>query len=146
MGSAMNLTTTEVLRWAGQAAGALGRAAIEGGALVLAVWALCRLFPRLPAALRTWLWWIACLRLLVGLAMAPVRLPLLPAPAVATPAPVVWVPQAGTPPLRVTATVMPSALSWPAVLGALWLLALLPQIAPAARQLWRLRRALRTAL
>ncbi|MEA2694748.1 MAG: bla regulator protein blaR1 [Acidobacteriota bacterium] len=153
MGSSMNLTTTEALQVAGQVAGALGRAAIEGGALVLAVWALCRFFPRLPAALRTWLWWIACLRLLVGLAMAPVRLPLLPPPAAAAPAATVATASPASPTgavvprtVRISDEAAPAALSWPAVLGALWLLALLVQLAPAARQLRRLRGALRFAL
>lgn len=46
---------------------ALSRAAIEGGLLVLAIAAITRLFPRLPAATRTALWWLASLRLVAGL-------------------------------------------------------------------------------
>ena len=34
---------------------------------VALVWLACRLFPRLPAAVRCGLWWAACLKLLVGL-------------------------------------------------------------------------------
>ncbi|HEX4497359.1 MAG TPA: M56 family metallopeptidase [Thermoanaerobaculia bacterium] len=63
-------------------AGTLARAAIEGALFVAAVWAVCRLFPRLPAALRCALWWAACLKLLLGLVPLPaVRLAVLPAAA-----------------------------------------------------------------
>ena len=55
---------------------ALARASFQGGLFVILVWAVCRLFPRLPAALRCGLWWAACLKLLLGLvAMPAVRLP-----------------------------------------------------------------------
>ena len=61
----------------------LAQAALLGTLFVLAVWLLCRLAPRLPAGLRCALWWLACLKLLLGLAWpAPLALPLLP-PAVA---------------------------------------------------------------
>ncbi|HEY0510736.1 MAG TPA: M56 family metallopeptidase [Thermoanaerobaculia bacterium] len=64
----------------------LARASFQGALFVAAVWIVCRLFPRLPAALRCGLWWAACLKLLLGLFVLPaVRLPLLPA---ASPAPV----------------------------------------------------------
>jgi beta-lactamase regulating signal transducer with metallopeptidase domain len=145
MGSWLNMTTMT-----GAAAGALGRAAIEGGAIILAVWALCRLFPRLPANLRTWLWWLACLRLLIGLVgvtgISPVRLPLLPAPTAAPPAVVALVPPAGAPVPRVTAApAIPATVSWPEVLGALWLLAVLAHLGPAVREIRRLRGVLRSA-
>jgi beta-lactamase regulating signal transducer with metallopeptidase domain len=138
--------------WTTEMGSALGRAAIEGGALVLAVWLLCRLAPRLPATLKTWLWWIACLRLLLGLAsvagLAPVRLPLLPAP----PTPVALVVShdvalpTGTVPVAREAVPAPSpSFSWLAIFGALWLLALLVQLALALGQLRQLRAALRSA-
>ena len=64
----------------GTLVGTLARASVEGGLFVAGVWLVCRLFPRLPAALRCGLWWAACLKLLLGLAALPaVRLPLLPA-------------------------------------------------------------------
>jgi len=48
----------------------------------LGVWALTRALPKLPAAVRTTLWWLVALKCLVGLcALGAVRLPLLPAPA-----------------------------------------------------------------
>ncbi len=58
----------------------LARASLQGALFVAAVWIVCRLFPRLPAALRCALWWAACLKLLLGLVALPaVRLPVLPA-------------------------------------------------------------------
>src|ERR1700686_3931702 len=62
----------------------LAQASLMGTLFVLAVWLLCRLAPRLPAGLRCALWWLACLKLLLGLAWpAPVALPLLPPAAAA---------------------------------------------------------------
>jgi beta-lactamase regulating signal transducer with metallopeptidase domain len=53
----------------------------QGALWALAVWALIRALPRLPASLRTTLWWLVALKCLVGLLVTtPVRLPLLPAP------------------------------------------------------------------
>ncbi|WP_375770316.1 biotin transporter BioY [Archangium gephyra] len=53
----------------------------QGALCALAVWALTRLLPRLPASVRTMLWWFVGLKCLVGLcAPGPLRLPLLPAP------------------------------------------------------------------
>lgn len=55
----------------------LWRASWQGGAFILLVWAVCRLFPRLPAAFCCWLWWLACLKLLMSLASpAPLTLSL----------------------------------------------------------------------
>ena len=60
---------------------ALLRASVHGALFVGAVWAVCRLFPSLPAAVRCGLWWLACLKILVSFAwVSPVELPLLPAP------------------------------------------------------------------
>ncbi len=59
---------------------ALLRSSLQGALFVGAVWLACRLFPRLPAAVRCGLWWAACLKLLVGLVwITPVEVPLLPA-------------------------------------------------------------------
>jgi len=50
-----------------------------GAALIGAVWALCRLFPRTPAAVRSGLWWIATFKLLLGLAPMPsLTMPAMP--------------------------------------------------------------------
>lgn len=71
----------------------------QGALWALAVWALTRALPRLPASLRTTLWWLVALKCLVGLlAPTPVRLPLLPAPQ-AAPA----VPQAAALPVQAEA-------------------------------------------
>lgn len=58
----------------------LWRASFQGALFIAAVWLVCRLAPRLPAALRCGLWWAACLKLLVGLVwVSPVELKVLPA-------------------------------------------------------------------
>jgi beta-lactamase regulating signal transducer with metallopeptidase domain len=133
----------------------LGRASLEGGVLILAVWAFSRLFPRLPAAFRTWLWWLACLRLVISLVgVAPLRLPLLPA-APAPEAPVATVialgampaPVAPLPPSWALGALPPqkSAAPWSLslatleALGALWLLAAVVQLVPLRRQFLKLR-------
>src|ERR1043165_7832806 len=54
------------------------RACWQGGLLLLLIGTLYRFLPRLPAALQRLLWWMACLRLLLGLVVAPVTLALLP--------------------------------------------------------------------
>jgi beta-lactamase regulating signal transducer with metallopeptidase domain len=50
---------------------ALLRASLEGGALILFLWSVTRLWPRMPIAARRWLWWLGGLRLLLGLAPIP---------------------------------------------------------------------------
>ncbi len=129
----------------------LGRASLEGGVLIVAIWAFSRLFPRLPAAFRTWLWWLACLRLVVSLVgVAPLRLPLLPAApvvsaSVASVAPVAiaepGTPAAFLPLLPMPTVVMPRkpAFPWTSTLSVLWLLAALVQLVPLGRQLRQLR-------
>lgn len=60
-------------------AGAMWRASWQGAVLVLLVWALCGLFPRLSPAHRCWLWWLVCLRLVSGLlTLPPLTLAVLP--------------------------------------------------------------------
>src|SRR5262249_21550461 len=67
--------------WAGAGITALGRACAQGGIVILGVWLVCRLFPRLPASLLCTLWWLACLKLMAALLwVAPLSLTLLPAP------------------------------------------------------------------
>jgi beta-lactamase regulating signal transducer with metallopeptidase domain len=78
----------------------LVRSSLEGGLLILAVWAVCRLWPGLPAWTRSGLWWLASARLLVGLLpLAPLTVP-APIPVTA-----VWWPAA------VAATPFPAAPS-----------------------------------
>ena len=67
---------------AGVWAGLTGRACWQGGLFILGAAAVCRLFPRLPAAVRCWLWWLACFKLLCALiSIAPLSLTLLPGSA-----------------------------------------------------------------
>ena len=66
------------LAWIVLWATAMARACWQGALLILAVGIASRLFPRLPAAARCWLWWLACLKLLVGLAW--ITPPALPVP------------------------------------------------------------------
>ena len=53
--------------WPDTFADNLGRACWQGGLFLLGVWAFCRLLPRLPVKLRHWLWWLACLKLVLTL-------------------------------------------------------------------------------
>jgi beta-lactamase regulating signal transducer with metallopeptidase domain len=65
---------------AGSCQAALWRASWQGGLALLLVWAVCRVFHRLPARAKSWLWRLAYLKLLVALLFAvPIDLPLLPA-------------------------------------------------------------------
>ena len=57
----------------------LVQASLEGSLLIAGVWLACRLAPALPASFRVVLWWLATLKLLVGLAgIDPIPLPILP--------------------------------------------------------------------
>jgi beta-lactamase regulating signal transducer with metallopeptidase domain len=59
---------------------ALWRACWQGGLALLLVWAVCRVFHRLPARAKSWLWRLAYMKLLVAfLWAAPIDLPLFPA-------------------------------------------------------------------
>ncbi|WNG33170.1 biotin transporter BioY [Archangium violaceum] len=59
---------------------ALWQVTWQGALWALAVWALTRALPKLPASVRTTLWWLVGLKCLVSLcAPVAVRLPLLPA-------------------------------------------------------------------
>ncbi|MES1244522.1 MAG: M56 family metallopeptidase [Acidobacteriota bacterium] len=129
---------------------ALLRASLHGALFVAAVWAVCRLLPDLPASVRCGLWWLACLKIVLGLA-SPVELAWLPAdPVVAAVAP--------SPPDQVDPVPpLPSPLPRTGGEGAstflllrqfprpqdfllgLWLASLLAQLGLTARQLGRAR-------
>jgi beta-lactamase regulating signal transducer with metallopeptidase domain len=52
----------------------------QGGLFILVAWGVCRLFQRMPAAGKTWVWRLACLKLIVGLLyVVPLTLRILPA-------------------------------------------------------------------
>jgi bla regulator protein BlaR1 len=60
----------------------------QAGLLAAAAWAVCRLFPRMPAHVRATVWWLVCAKFLVGLAwIQPIALPVLPAESVVSLAP-----------------------------------------------------------
>lgn len=66
---------------AGSVVEPLLRASLHGAAFIGAVWLLCRAVPGLPAWLRSGLWWLASLKLVLGLLWtSPIDLPLLARP------------------------------------------------------------------
>ncbi len=139
----------------------LAHACLWGTLLITAVGVVCRLAPRLPAGVRTWLWWLACAKLLLDVCVtAPINLPVLPAP-------VPTVQTASTPLMRHSASALPlvkapaatnaaqavesdtaavpavDAPRWPALLFAAWLGGILVSLAVALWQyaaVWRLGR------
>jgi beta-lactamase regulating signal transducer with metallopeptidase domain len=69
------------LGWGRVALEGLWRASWQGALWAALVWALTRAVPRMPSALRAGLWWLVSLKFVLSLgALAPVQLPLLPAP------------------------------------------------------------------
>jgi bla regulator protein BlaR1 len=144
-------------------AGTLARASVEGGLFVAGVWVLCRLIPRLPAALRCGLWWAACLKLLLGLLPIPgVALPVLPAAAGASvESSKTFLLRSADAPSR-TLTPGPSPFPWPPpsqgegksipwremgvwILSGLWIVGLLIITRKALLELRHTRRIVRSA-
>jgi beta-lactamase regulating signal transducer with metallopeptidase domain len=140
----------------------LARASVEGALFVAAVWLVCRLVPRLPAAVRCGLWWAACLKMLLGLAALPaVRLPLLPAPDPAPAARVVLTPRVAQPlqikdpgsfppAVPISAAIAEAKPVSPRAIGAwtlavLWIAGLLILAVKALGQFRRTRRIVRSA-
>jgi len=133
------------------------RAAVTGGLFAGAVWLLCRLVPRLPARVRATLWWLVCLKLLVGCVwMAPIELPLLPAPTPTTsqatvlPAPVKAEPPPAPPSVTAPAPAAvprprPSGIPWVALAVLAWALGVAAGALLTAIQAVRLARTVRTA-
>lgn len=136
----------------------IGHACLWGSPVIAAVGAACRCLPRLPAAVRAWLWWLACAKMLLGFCLvAPINLPLLPAPA-----PAVRAASAVTALPRLPATPMlpqsvstaapsaaeaeamvaaaPSAPHWPLLVFALWIAGVAASLGVALRQSFALKR------
>lgn len=156
---------------AGQILETLWRASFQGALFIAAVWLVCRLIPRLPAAVRCGLWWAACLKLLLGLVwVSPVELPVLPAEMTAArPGPHPLAPSPTTPAPSLgegentdrPSSPLPGRLggvagegpgvrarageSLIAVLAAFWGAGLLAQLALTVRQLRRTRRVIQGA-
>ena len=64
-------------RIAGICCDRIGTACWQGGLFIGAVWILSRLVPAMPISARRWLWWIACLNLILRLVWTtPISLPL----------------------------------------------------------------------
>lgn len=74
----MSGALTALNSWSGVWALAVWRACWQGGLVVAAVWLVCRCAPRLPIALRCWLWWVASFRLLITCLWAGPAIPVLP--------------------------------------------------------------------
>jgi beta-lactamase regulating signal transducer with metallopeptidase domain len=132
----------------------LVQASLQGAAVVAAVWLLCRLIPRLPAAVRCSLWWLVCAKLALGLVWtAPVRLALLPA---LEPEPVVTAAAAqplapGTSPGSPGSEEMnrsmrlPGRDSWKTVALAVWGIGILILLVGTVQQLRQARQVIRRA-
>lgn len=60
-------------------ASSLWTASWQGLLFVAVVWGVCAVFRSLPATTKAWLWWLAALKLLVGLMWVGIELPWLPA-------------------------------------------------------------------
>jgi len=59
----------------------MGWASLYGGLAIAGVWAICRLLPRLSPTVRSWLWRIVYVELILVLSgLSPIRIPLLPKP------------------------------------------------------------------
>ena len=129
-------------------------ASVQSTLFIAAVWALCKLLPRLSASARAGLWWLVALQLVVGLLWSnPLALPLLPAEVVeqASSSPqmtVLALAQAealASPATNASPVLAPSAAwswSWSAAFAWLWLLGLGFMIARTLRGYQATRRLL----
>jgi beta-lactamase regulating signal transducer with metallopeptidase domain len=123
----------------------LTRAVLDGALFAAAVWILVRLVPRLGPTARTALWWIVAAKFIVGVVwIAPVDLPLLPAPL---PAPVdtsMAMGDAGAASGSSTAAAA-APFGWALVLMVLWVAGAIVSLALAARRWTERCRAVRDA-
>ncbi|MGI4789505.1 MAG: M56 family metallopeptidase, partial [Janthinobacterium lividum] len=59
----------------------MGHACLWGSLWIAVVGIACRLMPRLPASVCAWLWWLACLEILIAFCLTtPISVPILPTP------------------------------------------------------------------
>lgn len=135
-------------------------ASLHGGLLIVFVWAVCRLVPGIPAAMRATLWWLATAKVLIALAPIPsLDLPLLPARDPA-PVPAVVASSSSVLPTVVDSTsaaepvlaaTLPSAepnparsaASWRNVAAVVWLVFVGAQLVGLLRESITLRRVVR---
>ena len=136
----------------------IGHSCLWGSVWACAAALLCRCAPRLSAAIRAWLWWLACLEMLLGLWMvAPIDLPVLPAPAhavrsssVITAVPLTAIARIAPPapgaggaaPEEAEAPPVPAlpAPRWPQFLFTAWLIGVTTSLLFAVRQTLLLKR------
>jgi len=151
------------LAWTSHWLPQIGHACLWGSLLIAAVGVACRCLPHLPAAVRAWLWWLACAKLLLDVCLiAPINLPLLPAPAPATRSasaaaamphlPVtptltqsVSVAAPAAAEAQATAASTPSAPCWPLLLLAVWGVGVAASFGLVLRQSLALKRLQRGA-
>ncbi len=79
IGGLLNISTdAPTVQIAQSCIDAVVRTSLQSCAFAGAIWLVCKAFPRIPASVKCSLWWLACLRLLVGLIWTqPVNVPLL---------------------------------------------------------------------
>lgn len=147
------------------------RACIQGGLFAICVWLVCRALPNMPPRFRHWLWWLACLKLvLTFLPISPFRIAVLPgeetrpalrhetvpstsSPSESGPVTADTVPS-GKPAIGPTsvASVTPqsaapkevqSSLSWTAAVLLVWIGGLVCYLAAASYHILRIRMILR---
>lgn len=162
----------QIGEWADLWAPAIWRATWQGGLFVAVVWIACRVFRRIPANVRYWMWWVACLQLAIRVAfVAPIALPILPADPVAVESPTsiaatltsffpeprepafsmefiepVAVPEERAPAQTAMAAVEPSVSLTPNLaLFGVWATAILGCAIYSLRRFWRARRLLADA-
>jgi beta-lactamase regulating signal transducer with metallopeptidase domain len=126
---------TWIVRWNEAAAHwsvAIWRSCWQGGLFALLAWLICRRLRRIPAAACYGLWWLVCLKLVVGMCPLFLPLPLLPAmsqpPPVAETSPVVALPLAATlasptPPAQPHVPIRWTAGTRPVLSNVAWLMA-----------------------
>jgi len=140
---------------------AAGRASWQGGIALGLVWVACRLFPRLPARWRCWLWRLALLKLLLSAALpGTLDVPILPSAWSGATAPATAASRsealAGSPAgadelaapeitgPSVAGAIGPAAaragIAWPVVLFAVWLAVVLGLVGLTLRRVFAARR------
>ena len=132
----------------------LWRSGWQGALFIAAIWIFCRLAPALPATYRCWLWRLACLKMVLGLAAIPWTAITVPDRVARPIAPVAALMDAGSgnvahlskdfmPQIyQVAAATGAQDLSWQAALCAVWLTGIVVLLCLGALQVWSLKRML----
>ena len=92
--------STRWIEWLNESGAVWGetllRASLQGAALALVAWIVCRLWRRMPASVNCAVWLLVCLKMLLGLCPIAFSLPLLPAEQAALPTPLFLMPEIGS--------------------------------------------------